>query len=62
MPIVRAIDSNTLFCKVNTVGKKKKQISLGSSMIVNAKGYVHRKANILQEELIHFNTKEEKCK
>lgn len=58
MPIVRAIDSSTLFCKVNTVGKNKKKISLGSSMIVDSFGRVLRKANIFKEEIIKFYIEE----
>jgi predicted amidohydrolase len=60
MPIVRAIDSGTLFFKVNTVGRNKKQLSLGSSIIVSPEGYILKKAGMLQEEIIKFNTKEEK--
>ncbi len=60
MPIVRAIDTNTLFCKVNTVGKNKHKISLGSSLIVDSSGCVFRKANMFKEEIIKFNTEEKK--
>ena len=60
MPIVRAIDSKCLFCKVNTVGKYKKEISLGNSMIVNKEGVVLRKANQYKEEIIQLNIKDKK--
>lgn len=60
MPIVRAIDTNTLFCKVNTVGSNKQKISLGSSMIVSSSGYVLRRANMFKEEIVKFNTKDRK--
>lgn len=62
MPIVRAIDSSTLFCKVNAVGKNKKKLSLGNSMIVNKKGIILRQANKFEEEIIKFNIKDKKCK
>ena len=61
MPIVRAMDSGALFCKVNAVGKSGDQISLGSSMVVDPSGQIYRKANIMTEELVQFNTGEQLC-
>jgi predicted amidohydrolase len=58
MPIIRAIDSGCLFCKVNTVGKNNKKVSLGSSMIVDKDGLVLRQANKYKEEIIKLNTKD----
>lgn len=60
MPIVRAIDSNTLFCKVNTIGYNTKKLSLGSSMIVDKNGFILRKANQFQDEIIKFKIKDKK--
>ncbi len=60
MPIVRAIDSSTLFCKVNAVGKNKKKLSLGNSMIVNKEGIILRQANKFQEEIIKIKIKDKK--
>jgi len=60
MPIVRAIDTNTLFCKVNTVGTNEKELSIGNSMIVNKQGVVLRKANQFQEEIIKLTIKDKK--
>lgn len=57
MSIVRAIDTKSLFFKVNTVGKNSDYISLGTSMIVNSDGVVLRKANQYEEEIVKFNTK-----
>jgi|SaaInl8_200m_RNA_FD_contig_91_417054_length_2682_multi_3_in_0_out_0_3 predicted amidohydrolase len=58
MPIVRAIDSNSLFCKVNSVGKNKNKISLGSSMIIDTQGCVLRKANQFKEEILKLKIKD----
>ena len=58
MPIVRAIDSGCLFCKVNTVGKNNKKVSLGSSLIADKYGLVLRQANKYTEEIIKLNTKD----
>jgi len=60
LPIVRAIDSNALLIKINSVGYLNNKISLGSSMIVNKKGVLLRQANKYNEEIIKFNIKETK--
>ena len=60
MPIVRDIDTNSLFCKVNTVGDVGKKVSLGNSMIVDGNGYILRKANQSHEEIIKFKIKDTK--
>jgi len=62
MPIVRAIDSNTLLFKVNTVGESMDKVSLGSSMIVSSDGYILKKAKQFKEEIIKFRLNSLKCK
>ncbi|WP_292661800.1 carbon-nitrogen hydrolase family protein [Nitratifractor sp.] len=53
-PIVRAIDSDTLWCKVNTVGHCGESLSLGSSLIALPDGTVHRQAGRFDEERLLF--------
>ena len=57
-PIIRAIDTNAMVFKVNSVGKLKNKISYGSSMIVDKSGTVLRQAGKFSEEIIQFTIKE----
>ena len=57
MPIVRAIDANVLFCKVNTVGYNGNKVSLGNSIVVDKNGSVLRHANHFNEEIIKYTIK-----
>jgi predicted amidohydrolase len=54
MPIVRAIDCNCTWIKVNTVGRCNNEISLGNSIIVSPLGEILRQANKFTEEILTF--------
>jgi predicted amidohydrolase len=58
LPIVRAIDVNAAFIKVNTVGLLDNQISHGNSLIVSKTGQIIRTGNTTTEEVILMNTEE----
>lgn len=55
LPIVRALDNKVYLAKVNAVGKVKKKISLGGSLIVNPQGYILKEASQRKEEILSFS-------
>ena len=54
LPIVRALDSDALWCKVNTVGHCGRSLSLGTSLVALPNGTVLREAGRFDEEILLF--------
>ena len=54
-PIVRALENKTYVAKADAVGEQNGLISIGSTMVVNDKGYVIAEAQRYKEEVLKFN-------
>jgi len=54
-PIVRALENKIYVAKADAVGEQNGQISIGSTMVVNAEGYVIAEAQRHKEEMLEFN-------